>query len=413
MMDGVGHDDDAAKGGVEFLDVGPRGTPAGRAVRRWPKWLPLLLAAIMAALVIVVITHRDSTPSASPTTHPAAPSQSVTSAPNTSSAPSSTPAPITVTEVGHRLLGVTAAWELFGRRDGVLVRIQLARGRISRTTVPGLASSGPVSFLVGPNLAIIRPIDAVPGYVVPDGKAARQISANLSQGKSGPAFPGPDPNHIWVQNVGGVDGMTLAALNGASLSTTLLPIPAGTSSLAAVPDGAGYLLYPAVGGVYDSRPDGLHRISTGALLAVGPTGWLTLDCDTRDRCVTVYIDQASSTRRVVGHELTGSGQPGSGQPGVISPDGTTVALFQAGPGCTSLCLFDLATGAMHPIALPLDQTGDATIVWSPDSRWLFALGTDGKLYALDAHTRRATPLIPARIRLPQLRQLATRTSSAN
>ena len=55
--------------------------------------------------------------------------------------------------------------------DGV-VRIELARGRITRTAVPPVDSSGPISFLAGPGSAIVRPLDAVAGYAVPDGIAA-------------------------------------------------------------------------------------------------------------------------------------------------------------------------------------------------------------------------------------------------
>lgn len=181
-------------------------------------------------------------------------------------------ASVVITEVGHPLLGVRAGWELFGRGDGVVVRIQLAQGRITRTTIPVLRSGGPVSFLVGPNLAIVRPLDFVPGYVIPDGKPARQILASLSLGQSGPVFPGPDPTHIWVQNLGGPPGLVLTPLDGAGAGAVTISIPPGSSPLDAVPDGAGYLLFPATGGVYDARPDGLHRITGGALLAVGPTG---------------------------------------------------------------------------------------------------------------------------------------------
>jgi hypothetical protein len=77
-----------------------------------------------------------------------------------------------------------------------------------------------------------------------------------------------------------------------------IPIPAGLSAQA-VSDGAGYLLFSGTGGVYDARPGGLHRITTGSLLAAGPTGWLATDCDDDHRCVTVLIDRASGARRVV------------------------------------------------------------------------------------------------------------------
>ncbi|MGI8760566.1 MAG: hypothetical protein ACR2LF_04585 [Jatrophihabitantaceae bacterium] len=396
-------DDDTPAPDVEFLDVGPQRAPgAGGSVHRWPRWLPLLLlVGLVAATVIAFIVHGNGGPSASPRRSP-------TPAPPTSSPPSSTALPaasVVVTQMAHPLLGARAGWELFARGDGVVVRIQPARGRITRTTIPVLQSDGPVSFVVGPNLAIVRPIDNVPGYVVPDGHPARQISTGLSHGQGGPVFPGPDPNHIWVQNLGGPPAMALSDLDGARAGPTI-PIPPGGSPLDAIPDGAGYLLFPATGGVYDSRPDGLHRITTGALLAVGPTGWLTLDCDARARCVTVVIDRATNARRVVGPAVSDSGGP----VGAIAPDGRTAAIFKVGAGNTStIYLLDLSTGATHRPALSVDQAGyDGTVVWSPDSRWLFAVGADGGLEALDTHTGTVTGLSTVGISVPQLRQLAIR-----
>ncbi|MDQ2797774.1 MAG: hypothetical protein M3Y06_11535, partial [Actinomycetota bacterium] len=197
----MGHDDDASPTDVEFLDVGPRRGPSGGAtgVRRWRRWVPLLvLAAVTAAVIVVIVVQRTSAPSALATKHP---SRSVISSRDSSSTPGradSPAAPVTVTELGHPLLGVRAGWELFARGDGVVIRIEPARGRITRTTVPGLRSDGPVSFVVGSNAAIVRPIDYVPGYLVPDGKPAREISASLSQVRDGPVFPGPDQNHVWI-----------------------------------------------------------------------------------------------------------------------------------------------------------------------------------------------------------------------
>ena len=173
----------------------------------------------------------------------------------------------------------------------------------------------------------------------------------------------------------------LSPLDHAGAGVTI-SIPPGDSPFNALSDGAGYLLFPATGGVYDARPDGLHRITTGALLAVGTTGWLTLDCDARPTAVTALIDRATNARRVVGPAVTDSG----GQHGVIAPDGKTAAMFKAGPDRNTpmLYLLDLTTGATHGPALPVDQAGyEGTAVWSPDSRWLFAVGADGKLDAID------------------------------
>jgi hypothetical protein len=97
--------------------------------------------------------------------------------------------PVTVRNLDHSLLGVSSGWELFGRSDGEVIRVQPARGRITRTRVPALASTGPVTFVVTATSAMIRPIDSVPGLLVPDGHPARQMPTDVSTG--GPLFPGP------------------------------------------------------------------------------------------------------------------------------------------------------------------------------------------------------------------------------
>jgi hypothetical protein len=45
---------------------------------------------------------------------------------------------VTVLDVGPRLLGVRGRWSLFAEGPGVLLRIQLAAGVITRTRVPPL-----------------------------------------------------------------------------------------------------------------------------------------------------------------------------------------------------------------------------------------------------------------------------------
>ena len=82
----------------------------------------------------------------------------------------------------HRRLGTV------GRGAGFLVRIQPAAGQLTRTTVPDLLSGGPVYLLAGSDRVVIRPLDNVAGYLVVDGKPARQLSPLLNQG---PILAGP------------------------------------------------------------------------------------------------------------------------------------------------------------------------------------------------------------------------------
>jgi hypothetical protein len=145
-----------------FLD--PDSAEQAPARVRPRRWLWLLLAAVLAGGVVVQANRHPSAPAAAPSTRSSTFSE-VAPAPKTSD-------PVTVTQLGQSILGATGGWTLFGRGPGVLVRIVPATGQIDSTVVPSLQSGGPVSFVPAAGEAIIRSIDFVPGYVVPDGQPA-------------------------------------------------------------------------------------------------------------------------------------------------------------------------------------------------------------------------------------------------
>jgi hypothetical protein len=295
---------------------------------------------------------------------------------------------------------VSGGWELFGRAATEVVRIEFARGRFTRTAVPALASTGPVSFVVGRGWAVVRPLDFVKGYIVPDGQPAHALTGALSQG--GPALPGPGQATVWVP-VGSADPSAMALVGADGRATGVsIAIPPGTDG-SVEPDGVGYLLVSDVGGVYDARPGGLRRVTTGALLAVGPSRWLTLECDNRHRCATVVIDRGSGAR----HVLDTTVDQASGSPGVISPDGGTAALYEADPAeVTTVHLLDLVSGADRRLDVPIDRSfNDAPMAWSPDSRWLFIAGGRGRLFPVDVATAQVRDLGRP---LPPINQLAIR-----
>ncbi len=140
------------------------------------RWLLLLLVIPVVALVVLQL-QPGGEPSAVST-----PTKS--SSPTKFSSPSS-PAPTrgrasamstgqpVVQNLGHPLLGADQDWELYARGDRAVVRIQMARGRVTTTPVPALVSTGPVAFVATAAGAVVRPLDFVSGYLVPDGGPAR------------------------------------------------------------------------------------------------------------------------------------------------------------------------------------------------------------------------------------------------
>jgi hypothetical protein len=401
----VGRDDahpDAYSDDIDWLDVSPEGAPETRPPRRpWPRWFTVAVAAVLVALGVAALNRERGAPpaavvSAAPPPTPS-PTQAASRTPTASPSQPAGPA-VSVTRLGRPLLGATGDWELIARGDQALVRIEPAAGRITRTTVPGLLSGGPVYLLAGEDQVLIRPSDRVPGYLVPDGKPARELSALEYDG---PVFPGPAPGQMWVRPSGDQQpAMALAGLDGRRLSGSL-PIPEESFPFDAIADGAGYLLFPGVGGVYNARPDGLRRISAGSLLAVGPTGWLVTECDELHRCQTVLIGRADGSRRTVNDEVARMDQRG-----VISPDGASAAMLTSTThGAIGLHLLDLVTGSRRPVHISLNQSYEQALAFSPDSDSLFAVTADDTLSVINRKTGAVSALgVP----LPPLSQLVLR-----
>jgi hypothetical protein len=381
----------------DVLEFGgsPRGRPPWHVRLRW-LGLPLVLA-VAAVVALVAHASRPATPAAAPSSTPAA-----ASPPQPTLSPSPSPE-VAVTQAGRALLGVTANWELFAWGPDGLMRIQLAQGRVTQTAVPALSSSGPVSFLVGLDWAMLRPMDVVPGYLVRDGHPTEELAGMLRL--TGPALPGPDPNHLWIPSGTGEHAEMVLVDTAGRRTGPAIAIPV-TMNNYAESDGGGYPLLHGPGGVYDARPGGLRRITTGTVLATGPTGWLALECDELFRCGTVLIDRGTGARHparapALQAYLTG----------LISPDGAFAAIAANNPGDSvnpvSVHLIRLSSGADRQLDVPVGpDIFDGNMVWSPDGRWLFVV-QGGTLRVVDAASGKVGDLgVP----LPQVTQLAIRNA---
>ena len=359
--------------------------------RHWPRWprasrrplgtrWPLILAgaAVIAAAVVLALGR-----------HPA------------KSAQARAQAAVTVSEAGHRLLGVRAGWDLVGYGPISAVRVQLAQGRVTQTVLPVLKSTGPVSFVAGPSQMIIRPWDFVPGYVVPDGAPARPLTGALGRGRA--ALPGPRPAEVWVRT--SATSLALARMDGRRIAGSIR-LPAGGWWLASA-NGRGGVLLSGVGEVYDVWAGGSRHIG-GMLAAVGPTRWLTVNCYRPHRCADMVIDTATGTQRQLGGPPVMSVSASS--PGAVAPGGATAAVFRVtAGGRITLHLLNLATGADQQVAVRLGQAsaGPGTLAWSPDSRWLFVVTAHGGLAVVNRRTEQVGGL---GAQLPWLSQIAIRNA---
>ena len=242
-----------------------------------------------------------------------------------------------------------------------------------------------MAFLASPDSVLVQPLDPVNGYVVPDGRPAVTLPAVFQRG--GPVLPGPDRDHVWISTNASL--MSLVGFDGASTGVSI-PIPADAG--VPISDGTGYIIFFGTGGVYDARPGAVRRVTTGYLLAAGPTRWLVTDCDDQHRCGTYVVDRATGRRTVLTLQSS-QFVPGAG---VISPDGATAALMQSdADGKLTLHLVDLASGVDRNTTVLIDDSlgfEDNTVVWSPDSKWLFGAGDSGRLLAVARGSGQPTDL---------------------
>lgn len=370
---------------VEWLDGGP--APAltdpprvgpSRHMRRSVLGVALALALAAAAL-LSIRSHRAGQP-----------------------AIAAVPTHQTVRSLGHPLLGITGAAVLYLRGPGVVVRIELARGRVTMTPLPGLRSSGPVSFLAMPSGALVRPLDLVPGYLVPDGGPPAQLGGPLA---SGLALPGPRPGELWViDDSGGSTSSSQLVLLGADGSRRYAARVPTSDYGPPTADGSGYLLQSGSdGSIYDFRPDGTQLVVRhGVVLASGAGRWLTADCDAGSSCPAWIVQAGQRTPTPVGTQDVAPGQP----VGSISPDGTVAALLRPKAGVTQLRLVDLRTGAGRDTHVTLSiDAGASALAFTPDSSRIVVATADGSLQVVDVRSGAVRSL---GVSLPPVRQVSIR-----
>jgi hypothetical protein len=328
----------------------------------------LLLACLVAAAVVLVVVHSGSRCGAA------------------------SPQPMAVTDFGHPILGLRAGWQLIGLDGNGVVAVQFARGRIVRTTVPGLAVAGLVSLVAAPGEVLVRPVDNAPGYVVPDAEPARPLTGVLGHG--GYLLPGPTAAQQW--------------LDSHDLNLVLVG-PAGKPEHAHLPESAlvwatqgpvisdgrgGFIMTGPSGTVYDAN-DGTLRTVNALPLAVGPRNWLGLQCD-NGNCRDVVISAATGVSRTLpGPASYINPWPWQPLPGVVSPDGAAAAIVVPGnfEGQAWLDLVSLSSGAAVRVQVRVTpDTASQSLAWSPDSRWLFVITAHGTLAIVDARTGQSRTL---------------------
>jgi hypothetical protein len=371
--------------GEDVIGLGP-GDPRG------PRWTrrrravagAVLLAVACAAVVTAVLGHPGHS----------GPGAGAASASNPAGGLPPPAGAASMTIPASALLGERGDWELdmLGSQAAdlsagpMLVRIQFGTGTVTQVPLPLLGSTGPAQVAAGPGQVMIRPLDAVPGYTVPDGKPARGLPASL--GRGGVMFPGPQAGQFWVTAGSSARPvLRLVSVSGGAASPTIR-VPAGLADFATtVADGQGYVLVQDKGAVYDARPSGWRKVADGTLTAVGPSAWLISRCQGTDHCRSTVVNPVTRVSRALPGSADLVTPDDAWPPGVVSPDGRFAAVLGRPQGQSAvLRLVDLRTGAGRQVLVGHGGLAVDGFAWSPDSRWLFAAPGDGTLDAIDGQS---------------------------
>lgn len=352
-----------------------------QAVRQLPhsgtgkRLLTLLPIAVALELVVVYFTiinpdssalagSDDSTDSAATTSSPAA--QSNRSAPTTGTHDEAS-------------LDVSSGWELVASGPHAITRVRLADGRMTRTPLPEPSpDAGQPTMVAGSGETLLTHEYDDNGYLVPNGKPARKLPAKLAD--SDALFPAPDGN-VWAFSASSYR-ITQRHADGTAAGKT---ISLGQSKRPVGTDGRGNLVIEEDdGSSYLTRSDGLKRITTGELVATGPTRFLTRECDAHGACAYIRTDREDDSRKTLRKEIDEDAAP----TGTIAPDGETTAVPD--PRVPGVGLIDLSSGKVDKIELDPNEndlpTGEMS--WSPDSRWLFTASGSGGVSAIDTKTQK-------------------------
>ena len=389
---------------------------------RPPRWrlAPLLVVGALAIVVASVVATSRSEPkqatvaTTAPPSTPAPPAsidqtalEETTSSAVTAVSSATAGVLVSTTGLGAPFLPSTTGTKLVALRGATLVEVDVDAGLIRQTQLPRLDSTGPMMVVAGSDWSIVRPLDNVRGYLIRDGQpASATLTGALAKG-TWALYPGPDDGHVWVLAQGATSpfgAMQLVDLDGNVVGGALALDglqPVGV-------DGAGRLVVQGVGGMYLVDGDALRRVTTGALLAIGPSTSVAEECDDAHHCTTVVIDNVSGERR----PLPSAAPPTSFAIGTVSPDGRYATFVRTDDGRPQVRLVDLGGGGETSLpeadesslgfSFGFGVASSASLVWSADSRYLFFVALGGALWAYDVTTGQGTTLSSDLVGLSQL-----------
>ncbi|MEO8696482.1 MAG: hypothetical protein ABI658_23415 [Acidimicrobiales bacterium] len=352
-------------------------------IERRPNIAGLVMTAVvlMAGGLVWVVARSQGDNEVVPSTAAAVSSTSTRAAASSASSSAST-VPASVLD---RALPSASGVVLFAHiaDPSAVLRIDVDRGTVVTTRVGPVTSTAPAFLAVGPSAAVVRPYDNVSGYVVADSGSVSDPAGLLSGGTSMVCSDGRR-DRVWLAHESlvqvGYDGSLKAQVGGAQ---QLLPVGC---------DGAGEMLYRSGSDTLVTAEGPPTLITTNKVIAAGPQTFLVRDCAATAACALTVIDRTSGQRRSLTVDSAAVTPPSfpvlaEGRIGSISPDGHTAAVFRAQ---REVVFVDLVTGFGQGISAIGGEF--QSFVWSPNSRYLFWITGNNKLFAFDRDTRDFIPL---------------------
>jgi hypothetical protein len=282
----------------------------------------------------------------------------------------------------------------------------------------GVAQSWATTQRLGGDLTLIKSADALLAFGTSDDPAfafrkgvQEPLDARFST--SGVKLPGPVDGTIWIpapeleSSRRGV-GYRLVTIDGLDVDDDGATIDLPDAELLGS-DGRGGLVVSRAGDVFAVGIDGVERLTTGALIAVGSDTAYVRECTTIDACDVVRVDRGTGDRSAVDAAfgpdapLAAPWPPGAALGTSVSPDGG-VALVQIPVDSTDAAadtavvetwaFVDTAQGSLTIVD---DFDSGQPVVWSADSRFAAVLaGSD--LYVFDREAGDLVPLSTRRFR---------------
>lgn len=296
--------------------------------------------------------------------------------------------------------------QIAGYGDAAVHRIDIDTGEIATVESTSIGSGAPIYVMSDPSGISVVAYDNVDGIRVENG-----VSTPIVDGPFGSLMiAGPRPDTLWVpgsRSDGGSPGVyDLYDSLGESLEGTIR-LPKGAEGGAAGADGNGGIVSQSeLGGAYAIGQSDVVRITTGELLALGPTTAIADECDDAYQCGVVVIDRLTGDRSafddlVLASVIAPPPSPTFLNGHSVAPSGDVALLFNEVSG--EFVFADLVSG--QTVAAPA-PAADSTVVWSDDGRAAVYL-TNGRLQLYE----RATASMRILDQFPQLRSISELASA--